>query len=164
MIHSELGIQLAKQEHQKRNSQCDFQCIHSTDLPDKSYDAIVCSDVIEHVPDAEVLLHDIHRLLKNGGIAVLSTPIRFTEFPLDKEHFVEWFPSEWEMLFKSYNTLLFYQSHPVMFMEFMNFRILKILINLLSFFRNPFRLKKKFRYFALQYAVIKNEFRKYFNI
>ena len=95
---SELGIQLAKQEHQKRNSQCDFQCIHSTDLPDKSYDAIVCSDVIEHVPDVEALLHDIHRLLKNGGIAaVLSTPIRFTEFPLDKEHFVEWFLQNGEL-------------------------------------------------------------------
>ena len=151
---SELGIKLAKQEHLKRNSHSSFENIHSSKTPDESYDTIVCSDVIEHVPDPIAFLKDIHRILRADGIAVLSTPIRFTEFPLDKEHVIEWFPSEWRTLFERYKILEFYESHPVALMECMNNSIARVLINLISEITNPFH-KVCFRYFALQYIVFR---------
>jgi len=37
-------------------------------------DAIIATAVIEHVPDADGLLRECHRLLRPGGLLVLSTP------------------------------------------------------------------------------------------
>jgi 2-polyprenyl-3-methyl-5-hydroxy-6-metoxy-1,4-benzoquinol methylase len=41
---------------------------------DASFDCIHCGEVIEHVFAPDQLLRNIHRLLKPGGYAVLSTP------------------------------------------------------------------------------------------
>jgi len=43
-------------------------------LPDASVDAIVCIEVIEHVPSGVKLLQEVSRLLRPGGWALLSTP------------------------------------------------------------------------------------------
>lgn len=40
----------------------------------KSFDAILCNQVIEHLLDPDKLLEDIHRLLKDDGYAIISTP------------------------------------------------------------------------------------------
>ncbi len=44
-------------------------------LDDNSVDLIICSHVLEHVPDDARLLREIHRVLKNKGIAYLNIPI-----------------------------------------------------------------------------------------
>lgn len=62
------------------------------------FDRVVCSEVIEHVPDPARLIRDIHRVLKPGGRAVVSTPIRLTETPEEPTHIREWFPSEFRAL------------------------------------------------------------------
>lgn len=43
-------------------------------LPDKSYDLVLCSHVLEHVDDYAALA-EMHRILTAGGIALLMTPI-----------------------------------------------------------------------------------------
>ena len=43
-------------------------------LPDESVDAIVSIEVIEHVPSGVEMLREMHRLLKSGGWALISTP------------------------------------------------------------------------------------------
>lgn len=40
-----------------------------------SFSGIVCSHVLEHVPDDQVLIKEIHRVLCPGGIAVIMVPI-----------------------------------------------------------------------------------------
>lgn len=45
--------------------------------PDSSFDRIFLLDVLEHVPDPESLLSELHRLLKPGGILTISTPDRW---------------------------------------------------------------------------------------
>lgn len=40
----------------------------------QKFDAIICSEVIEHIPRDRTFLKIIHRLLKNNGILILSTP------------------------------------------------------------------------------------------
>lgn len=68
-------------------------------VADEFFDAIVCTEVIEHANAPETLLCDIARLLKPGGRLVMTTPIRQTEFPADPNHVREWFPEEFSELF-----------------------------------------------------------------
>ena len=43
-------------------------------FPDNSFDKIVCSEVLEHIPDYQSVLKEINRLLKPGGMFVASVP------------------------------------------------------------------------------------------
>lgn len=42
--------------------------------PDKSFDAVVCTETLEHVTDATGALHSMHRVLKTDGLLILSVP------------------------------------------------------------------------------------------
>jgi SAM-dependent methyltransferase len=48
--------------------------IEDIDLPDDSYDVIICHQVIEHVDDQRALA-ELRRILRPGGLAVLTTPV-----------------------------------------------------------------------------------------
>lgn len=48
--------------------------IEAIDLPGDSYTGIICNHVLEHVDDAKALA-EIYRILKPGGLAVLTTPV-----------------------------------------------------------------------------------------
>lgn len=48
--------------------------IEAIDLPDASYDRIMCNHVLEHVDDTRALA-ELFRVLRPGGIALLTTPI-----------------------------------------------------------------------------------------
>ncbi len=52
--------------------------ITRTQLPDASFDLILCSEVVEHIPDSASALASMHRLLRPGGHLVLSTPQRWS--------------------------------------------------------------------------------------
>ncbi len=43
----------------------------------KNYDVIVCSHIYEHVPDSRVLLDNIYRLLKPGGVCYFAARNKF---------------------------------------------------------------------------------------
>ena len=42
------------------------------------FDLILCSEVIEHIADSRAALREMHRLLRPGGILILSTPQRYS--------------------------------------------------------------------------------------
>jgi 2-polyprenyl-3-methyl-5-hydroxy-6-metoxy-1,4-benzoquinol methylase len=58
----------------------------ATGLPDKSYDVIITRELIEHVPDADKLLSEIHRLLKDDGYLFIATPNAFGLPPDGEAH------------------------------------------------------------------------------
>ncbi len=54
------------------------------DFPDASFDKLLCSEVIEHIPDAPQALREMHRVLKPGGTLVLSTPNKGSWYGFDR--------------------------------------------------------------------------------
>lgn len=45
-------------------------------FPSRSFDCITCFEVIEHVNNPVLLLTEVRRVLRLGGVAVVSTPVR----------------------------------------------------------------------------------------
>lgn len=91
------GRDLAEEAFDRRKLPGTFVA-NTVDLSDAAFDIAVCSDVIEHVTDPVGLLLEIRRLLKPGGLVVVTTPVRLTEVPLDAEHVHEFFPGEFRDL------------------------------------------------------------------
>jgi len=63
-------------------------------LRDGSFDAIACLDVLEHVPDERALLAEVHRLLRPGGVLLISVPHRGTLARFDS---IDLLPELWDM-------------------------------------------------------------------
>jgi len=66
------------------NDHLDAQCDLTKDLPfaDASFDSILLSDVLEHIPTPERLWREMARLLKPGGKLLLNVPF---VYPLHEE-------------------------------------------------------------------------------
>jgi 2-polyprenyl-3-methyl-5-hydroxy-6-metoxy-1,4-benzoquinol methylase len=67
-------------------------------LQDNSYDLIVSFQVIEHIKDDTLFLKEIHRLLKPGGTALLTTPNRKMSLSRNPWHIREYLPDELQSL------------------------------------------------------------------
>ena len=55
--------------------------MHTEDIqhltfPSAVFDVILCSHVLEHVPDDAAAMSEIHRVLKPGGVALIMVPVR----------------------------------------------------------------------------------------
>ena len=66
--------------HQALNDLCcksiDLSCMDVTDLPfkNKCFDIVICSEVLEHIPDDKRALSELIRILKPGKILAVSVP------------------------------------------------------------------------------------------
>lgn len=61
-----------KQGYEPLTYECDI-----TDIPvaDSSYDVILCTEVIEHVPEPIKVLAEMRRILKPGGKLIITAPL-----------------------------------------------------------------------------------------
>jgi ubiquinone/menaquinone biosynthesis C-methylase UbiE len=49
-------------------------------IKNNSFDLIILQDIIEHVTNAELLINEIRRVLKTGGVIYISTPNKYSIF------------------------------------------------------------------------------------
>jgi SAM-dependent methyltransferase len=69
---------------------------------DNSFDSIVSFQVIEHIENDKLFLKEIHRVLKPGGIALLTTPNRPVSLSRNPWHIREYTAHELTSLAKQY--------------------------------------------------------------
>jgi ubiquinone/menaquinone biosynthesis C-methylase UbiE len=64
----------------------DFREVHNDTLPfaDGAFDIVIASHVLEHVADDIRLLSEVHRVLNDGGVAIILVPIN--ERYVDPKH------------------------------------------------------------------------------
>jgi SAM-dependent methyltransferase len=76
---------------------------HVLPFPDASFDAVLCTEVLEHIPDPAETLREIHRVLKPGARLLLTIPwsARFHYQPFDYHRYT---PSMLQQLFSAYDT------------------------------------------------------------
>lgn len=74
-----------------------------TDLPfrDESFDLIICLHVLEHVSDDKRAIHELHRVLRPGGKAVVQVPPSPFEQTLEDERITD--PAERERVFGQFD-------------------------------------------------------------
>jgi SAM-dependent methyltransferase len=72
--------------------------MRSLPFADGSFASVLSVQSIEHVPDADRVLREVHRVLEPGGTAVFVTPNRLTfarpDEIIDPYHYVEYDPRE----------------------------------------------------------------------
>ena len=78
--HTVTGIDIspaAIEEARRRHPDISFLYCSLEDgcrLPDRTFDAAFCGEVIEHIYDVPQFLAELHRLLRPGGILGITTP------------------------------------------------------------------------------------------
>jgi SAM-dependent methyltransferase len=73
-------------DHDAKRGPVDFECpAHRVPLADGSVDGILCTEVLEHVPDPAAVWREFHRLLRPHGQVLLTTPMYWPshEVPYD---------------------------------------------------------------------------------
>lgn len=53
----------------------DIDIMEMHDIPDASFDLIICNHVLEHVSNDIIAMKELRRILKNDGIAILQVPL-----------------------------------------------------------------------------------------
>lgn len=112
------------------------------------------------------MLSEMWRVLAGGGVMIVTTPVRYTELPLDRLHVREWFPRE----FRDFcSTALGVEvsvdlSHPIAWAELYASptpvlgRLSRLYVNVLSKIGVELFLRKRgFRAFSLQIAIARKE-------
>ena len=70
-----------RQKHTCRSALFDFECfLDDVPKPDNHYDAVLLTQVLEHVPDPTKVLKEIYRVLKPNGIILFTEPLNMNPF------------------------------------------------------------------------------------
>lgn len=50
----------------------------NSSLPDKEFDLVLCTEVVEHIERSDLVIKNIHRILSDDGTLILTTPQRYS--------------------------------------------------------------------------------------
>ena len=71
------AIEFATKNFNKNNIEYLVSPVEESNLNENSFDVITCSHIYEHVPSAEILMENIFKLLKPGGVCYFAAGNRF---------------------------------------------------------------------------------------
>jgi SAM-dependent methyltransferase len=94
--YDEQTVLEARTRHNLLNIHFDVEDAHALDYEEDTFDAIVCSNVMEHVSDDARMLQSCRRVLRIGGRLVLEVPLlaeRPFAVPLIPSHLREYRPN-----------------------------------------------------------------------
>jgi len=78
----------------------------------RSFDAVVCFEVIEHLRRGELVLDELRRVLRPEGVLIVSSPNRDVYLPGNPHHVHEYTPSELHAaLTKRFRHVALYRQH-----------------------------------------------------
>lgn len=83
--------------------------ITSSALEPGSFDLILCSEVVEHIPDSAAAIRGMYSLLRPGGALVLSTPQRYS--PLELASKIAFLPGVVQVVRWVYGEPILKQGH-----------------------------------------------------
>ena len=98
-------VQLSSSQIQDKTGygKIDYVCdILNIPVPDSSFDYIICTEVIEHVPDPISVIKEISRILKPGGNLLITAPLQ-SGLHQEPYHFYGGFTKYWYLKFLSEN-------------------------------------------------------------
>ena len=119
-----IGIALSKELFAKHHLSADFinGSVEKMPLPDHFADAVVSCDVIEHLDDPARHVAEAFRILKPGGVLVITTPYRICETPAPF-HIHEFYPSELKALAEPFASHVeIWETHHMFWNAFFNYR------------------------------------------
>lgn len=66
---------------ENKNRSLHFQTANALELPfeDNSFDKVICSEVLEHIPDFQGVLKELQRVVKDDGVIAISVPRAWPE-------------------------------------------------------------------------------------
>jgi len=88
------AIEFAREHHRGSNVEFCLGNAMALPFPHNHFDVVICNQVYNCVPDADMLLREIHRTLKPGGICFLGArnALGLTE---PKDRLIQWLAERW---------------------------------------------------------------------
>ncbi|MGH7842710.1 MAG: class I SAM-dependent methyltransferase [Candidatus Binataceae bacterium] len=83
--------------------------IAASRLPAAGFDLVLCSEVLEHIPNTRAVMTGLRRLLAPGGILILSTPQRYSLMELACK--VAFLPGVIDLVRRIYGEAVFETGH-----------------------------------------------------
>jgi 2-polyprenyl-3-methyl-5-hydroxy-6-metoxy-1,4-benzoquinol methylase len=166
---AQVALQYAREEFARRGlkAQVVGASAYALPFPNGTFDAAICSDVIEHVQSPWYLIMEAARILKPRGRFVLTTPLRITEKPLDHSHVREFFAGEIkEMMTLAFDEVEVTPFAPLALKELFRLPfpwlggrpLFRYLFNAAAIYlrRNPFAISSPFHHFSMLIATGRN--------
>jgi O-antigen biosynthesis protein len=86
--------------------------VRSLAFDDRSFDVVVCFEVVEHIDERDAVLAELRRVLVPGGLLLVSSPNRDVYVPGNPHHVYEFTPEELrEWLARSFANVALSRQH-----------------------------------------------------
>jgi SAM-dependent methyltransferase len=82
-----IGVDIEDSGHLSNDKICDvYYDGHKIPFPNKYFDSVLCTEVLEHVFNIEEVMSELNRILRIGGNILITTPFAFGEHEIPYDY------------------------------------------------------------------------------
>ncbi|MDP2620660.1 MAG: methyltransferase domain-containing protein [Hyphomicrobiales bacterium] len=96
------GFAVTKRKDVPADMHVDLYYLDLSKIEAESYNVVLCTGLLEHIPDPERLIADMHRILKPGGRLIISASAVFS-FHECPDNFFHFTPYGFKLLFRDWS-------------------------------------------------------------